>query len=382
MVGRRGNGEGSIYRRKDGRWVGQYLAYTPKGPKYRYLYGKTRQVVAEKLTRAMAQRDSGLAFEAGKLTVAEHMNKWITESARNRLRPKSYKDYSGLTRLHIIPALGHIKLKQLTPLHVQSFYGSKLESGLSKRTVEYIHTVLNSALKQAVRWELVPRNVTEAVDPPRPERKDRPTFNLDQARLFLEAARNDGWGALYVLAIQTGMRRGELFGLRWDDVNLSDGWLHVRQALAHDGKSFSLPKTAKGRRRIRLTPEAIEALKKHKIAQHQGRLKQGSLWRDHGLVFCSSVGTPMGPDNFIKRQYKPLLRRAELPYIRFHDLRHTFASLMMPNVQNPQIVQEMLGHSRISTTLDIYSHLSQDMQEEAVRRLGALFSLSEDLASP
>jgi integrase len=373
-MGRRGNGEGSIYRRKDGRWVGQYLVYTPEGPKYRYLYGKTRQVVAEKLTKAMAQRDSGLAFEAGKLTVAEYMNKWLVESARNRLRPKTYKDYSGLTRLHIVPALGHIKLKKLTPLHVQSFYGTKLESGLSKRTVEYIHTVLHSALKQAVRWELVPRNVTEAVDPPRPERKERPTFNLDQARLFLKAARDDGCEALYVLVIHTGMRRGEVFGLRWDDVNLDNGWLHVRQALAPDGKSFSLPKTAKGRRRIRLTPEAIEALKKHRIAQHQKRLQLGSEWRDHGLVFCSSVGTPMGPDNFIKRQYKPLLRRAELPYIRFHDLRHTFASLMMPNVQNPQIVQEMLGHSRISTTLDIYSHLSEDMQEEAVGRFASMFS--------
>ncbi len=193
-MGRRGNGEGSIYRRKDGHWVGQYLTYTPKGPKYRYLYGKTRQAVAEKLTKAMAQRDSGLAFETGKLTVAEYMNKWLTESARNRLRPKTYKDYSGLTRLHIVPALGHVKLKKLTPLHIQSFYGSKLESGLSKRTVEYIHTVLHSALRQAVRWELVPRNVTEAVDPPRPESKERPTFNLDQARLFLEAARDDGWG--------------------------------------------------------------------------------------------------------------------------------------------------------------------------------------------
>ena len=177
-----------------------------------------------------------------------------------------------------------------------------------------------------------------------------------------------------MLVIQTGMRRGEVFGLRWDAVDLDKGWLHVRQALAHDGKSFSLPKTAKSRRRIRLTPEAVEALKKHRIPQHQKRLQQGSVWRDHGLVFCSSVGTPMNPDNFIKRQHKPLLRRAELPYIRFHDLRHTFASLMMPNVKNPQIVQEMLGHSRISTTLDIYSHLSQDMQEEAVGSFAALFS--------
>src|SRR5918995_3811477 len=262
MSKRRGNGEGSIYKRSDGRWVGQYLVHTTKGPKYRYLYGRTRREVDEKLTRAKAERNGGLDFDAGTLTLAEYMDRWLRESARNRLRPKTYKDYAGLTRLHIVPALGHIKLKKLTPLHVQSFYGSKLESGLSKRTVEYIHAVLHSALKQAVRWELVPRNVTEAVDPPRPERKERPTFNLDQARIFLEAARDDGWGALYVLAIQTGMRRGELFGLRWDDVDLDNGWLHVRQALAHDGKSFSLPKTAKGRRRIRLTSEAVEALKK------------------------------------------------------------------------------------------------------------------------
>jgi integrase len=371
-VGRRGNGEGSIYRRKDGRWVGQYLVYTPDGPKYRYLYGKTRQMVAEKLTKAVAQRDGGLAFEAGKLTVAEYMDKWLAESARNRLRPKTFKDYSGLTRLHIVPALGHIKLKKLTPLHVQSFYRSKLESGLSKRTVEYIHTVLHSALKQAVRWELVPRNVTEAVDPPRPERKERPTLNLDQARIFLESAREDRWEALYVLVIQTGMRRGELFGLRWDDLDLDNGWLHVRQTLAPDGKSFNAPKTTKSRRRIRLTPAAVENLNRHKVAQNQERLRRGGSWRDHGLVFPSQVGTPMSPDNFVRRSYKPLLKRAGLPQLTFHDLRHTFASLMMPN-EHPKIVQEMLGHSRIGTTLDIYSHLSQDMQEEAVGRFAALF---------
>lgn len=374
MARRRGNGEGSIYKRTDGRWVGQYLVYTAKGPKYRYIYGKTRQAVAEKLAKAISERDGGLVFDSGKLTVAEYMDRWLRESARNRLRPKTYEDYVGLTRRHIAPALGHVKLKKLTPLHVQQFYGVKLESGLSKRTVEYLHAVLHSALKQAVRWELVPRNVTEAVDPPRPERKERPTFDLDQARLFLQAARDDGWEALYVLVVQTGMRRGELFGLRWDDVDLDSGWLQVRQALAHDGKSFSLPKTAKGRRRIRLTPETVEALTKHRIGQNRARLRQGSSWQDQGLVFCSSVGTPMNPDNFIKRQYKPLLRRAGLPYIRFHDLRHTFASLMMPNVKNPQIVQEMLGHSRISTTLDIYSHLSPDMQEDAVGRFATLFS--------
>jgi integrase len=151
-----------------------------------------------------------------------------------------------------------------------------------------LHAVLHSALKQAVRWKLVPRNVTEAADPPRPERKERPTLNLEVARLFLEAARDDGWEALYVLAIQTGMRRGELFGLRWDNVDLDSGWLHVKKALAHDGKSFSLPKTAKGRRRIRLTPDIVQSLTRHRISQNKVRLRQGSSWQDQGLVFCSS----------------------------------------------------------------------------------------------
>jgi len=141
-----------------------------------------------------------------------------------------------------------------------------LESGFSKRTVEYLHTVLHAALKQAVRWELVPRNVTESVDPSRPEKRERPTLALQQARLFLEVARQDRFEALYVLVNQTGMRRGELLGLRWDDVDLDQGLLHIRQALAPDGKSFSQPKTAKGRRRIRLTPEALDALRKHRIA--------------------------------------------------------------------------------------------------------------------
>ncbi len=175
-----------------------------------------------------------------------------------------------------------------------------------------------------------------------------------------------------MLVIRTGMRRGELFGLRWDDVNLQQGLLHDRQALVPNAKSFSLPKTSKGRRKIRLTSEAVEALKRHKVAQNEERLRQGTSWQDHGLVFPSQVGTPMNPDNFVKRSYKPLLERARLPQMPFHCLRHTFATLMMPN-GHPKVVQEMLGHSRVSTTLDIYSHASQDMQDEAVMRFESLF---------
>jgi integrase len=346
--------------------------HTAKGPKYRYLYGKTRREVDEKLTRAKADRNGGLVFDSGKLTLAEYMERWLRDSARNRLRPKTYKDYEGLTRVHIVPALGRIKLKNLTSLQVQQLYATKLESGLSKRTVEYIHTVLHSALKQAVRWELVPRNVTDSVDPPRPDKEERPTLDLEQARQFLQTARGDRFEALYVLVIQTGMRRGELFGLRWNDLDLEQGLLHVRQALAPDGKSFSLPKTSQGRRKIRLTSEAVQALNRHAVAQNEERSRQGSSWQEHGLVFPSQVGTPMNPDNFVKRSYRPLLEQAGLPQMPFHCLRHTFATLMMPS-GHPKVVQEMLGHSRVSTTLDIYSHASQDMQDEAVRRFESLF---------
>lgn len=220
----------------------------------------------------------------------------------------------------------------------------------------------------------MPRNVTESVNPPRPEKKERPTLTLEQVRLFLKASREDRFAALYVLVIQTGMRRGELLGLRWEDVNLEQGLLHVRQALSPDGKYVSQPKTAKGRRRIRLTPEAVDALKRHKVEQNEEILRRGSLWRDHGLVFCSSVGTPMNPDNFIKRSYKPLLKSVGLPQIPFHCLRHTFATLMMSDNAHPKVVQEMLGHSRIALTLDTYSHVLLDMQDESIRRFGSLFS--------
>ena len=146
-----------------------------------------------------------------------------------------------------------------------------------------------------------------------------------------------------MLVIQTGMRRGELLGLRWEDVDIEQGLLHVRQALAPDGKSFSQPKTAKGRRRIRLTPEAVDALKRHRIAQNEERLRRGSLWRDHGLVFCSTVGTPMNPDNLIKRSYKPLLECTGLPQIPFHYLRHTCASLLLAQNVPARVVWRSSG---------------------------------------
>jgi integrase len=378
MAKQRGNGEGSIYERKDkdGRRIGYrgaYVVQTADGLKRRYVSGKTRREAEEKLTKAKAERDGGLVLETGKLNLGEYLERWLTDSVKDSVRASTYESYAWLIRTYVLPALGSIKLKALTPAHVQAFYRAKLDAGLSPRTVQYTHAVLHRALKQALRWNLVPRNVTEAVDPPRLVKKEVQHLTLKQATEFLKIVSEDRFEALYVLAITTGLRRGELLGLKWVDVNLNREVLSVQRALSPKGKTFNRPKNAKGRS-IHLTPVAAEALKRHRVTQNEERSRVGGRWQEQGLIFPSQVGTPMNPSNFINRSFKPLLKRAELPSIRFHDLRHTFASLMLSNGEHPKIVQEILGHAQISLTLDTYSHAIPSMQSGAVGRLGELLS--------
>ena len=213
-MGKRGNGEGSIYRRKDGRWVGQYLVYTAEGAKYRYLYGKTRQEVSKKLTKAMADRDGGLTFDAGSVKLGEYLDRWLSDSVRDTVRQRTWERYEQIVRVHIKPSLGRLKLKALSPAHVRGLYREKLDSGLSPRTVQYVHVTLHKALKQAVMDGLIPRNARGAVKAPRPGRKEMRPLSPEEARRLLSAARGDDHEALYVLAISTGMRQGELLGLR------------------------------------------------------------------------------------------------------------------------------------------------------------------------
>src|ERR687890_1183021 len=219
---KRGNGEGSIYRRKDGRWVGQYTIYTTTGPKYRYLYGKTRAVVADKLTKAMADRNGGLIFDAGSLRVGEYLDRWLSDSVRGTVRTSTFERHEGIIRLHIKPSLGRVGLKKLTPAHVRGLYSEKLDSGLlAPATVRKIHSTLHKALSQAVSDGIVPRNAAH-VQAPRPTPEEIRPLSEDEARAFLDAVRQSGerFEALYVLAITTGLRRGELLGLRWDDADL------------------------------------------------------------------------------------------------------------------------------------------------------------------
>jgi integrase len=242
--------------------------------------------------------------------------------------------------------------------------------------VQRIHALLHKALKEAVNDGLIPRNVTDAVKAPRQQRKEMKTFTPEQAHAFLDAAKDDRLGALYIVAIHTGVRQDELFGLRWEDVDLEAGTLSVHRTLssAKGGPTFTTPKSDKARR-VRLTSQATAALRDHRKRQLEERMRLAGLWQDHGLVFCSTVGTPLSRHNIYNRSFKPLLERAGLPRaFRFQDLRHTFATLMASSGGHAKVVQEMLGHATTSITLDLYSHVLPDMQEDAVDRLGALLS--------
>jgi integrase len=317
-------------------------------------------------------------FDAGTVTLSEYLERWLNDSVKDTVRPRTWERYEQNSRIHIVPALGRMKLKALTPAHVRGLYRQKLEERLAPRTVNYIHVTLHKALKQAVADGLLPRNVTEAVNAPRPEKKEIRPLTPEQARAFLEAIREDRLEALYVLAITAGMRQGELLGLRWSDVDLEAGTLQVRRSLAStkDGVAvYNEPKTAKGRRNVKLSGLALEALKRHRAAQNAERLKLGSLWEDHGLVFSDPSGKPMRRWWLDRWSLAPLLERAGLPKaVTFHGLRHTCATLMLAGGVHTKVVQEMLGHADVSITLNVYSHVLPGMQDEAARRMDALLS--------
>jgi integrase len=363
---KRGNGEGSIYPVKDKRgrvtgYRGSYWVHTANGPKRRYLSGKKREDVADKLAKALSNRADGIVFEDENMTVGEYLKQWLTDSARGSIRRSTYESYRRQVERYVVPALGRVKLTKLTCMHVQGLYRQMQDRGLSARTVQYTHAVLHRALKQAVRWNLISRNVCEGVDVPQVRREEMRPLNAEQARRLLRSASGERLEAFYVLAVHTGMRPGELLGLRWEDVTLSDegGSLQLNRALS-DGE-LTTPKTKGSRRRIKLSAGSAKALKVHRKRQLEEMMQRSGLWQDYGLVFPSSVGTPLFHRNVV-RSFKALLKDADLPSsVRLYDLRHTCATLLLSRNIHPKYVQELLGHASISQTLDTYSHVIEGM---------------------
>ena len=376
-MARRGHGDGSIYKRSDGRWA---AGITLEGGKRKTFYGKTRKEVQEKLKVALYEQQKGMLVTGPQQKVEQFLVHWLENVHKQSIRGRTYERYEQIIRLHLVPALGYHQLQKLSAQHLQSFYTSKIEEGLSATTVISFHNVLHKALETAVRWKLIAQNVCDLVSPPRRKQFVIQPLSLEQAQQLLQAARGHRLEALFVLALATGMRRGELLGLKWQDINLQTGQLQVRRILTRvpsklSGKGFTEaePKTEKGRRSITLPPFVIEALKQHRIKQLEAKLKAGTAWQEHDYVFCTKIGTHLNPTRDVLDQLKGLLAQAGLPDIRFHDLRHSSATILLSMDVHPKIVQEILGHSQISMTMDTYSHVLPTMQKIAMNKLNDAF---------
>ena len=284
-------------------------------------------------------------------------------------------EYQQTIDAHLKPMLGMIQIRELTGQHVQVLIGKKVEEGLSPRTIRGIRAVLRSALSDAVKWRVVPFNAATAASLPRASRVDVRVFTPEEARKFLAEAESDRLGAIFSVALAVGLRLGEALGLRWIDVDLERSQLHVRQALQRiDGElRFVEPQSEQSRRTVALPDLVATILKRHRTRQLEERLKAGSRWKDQGLVFTTTIGTPLDERN-VRRAFCSILRRAELPTIRIHDLRHTCASLLLVQGVHPRIVMETLGHSQISLTMDTYSHVLPALQQEAARQIDSLLA--------
>ncbi|HEX4208645.1 MAG TPA: tyrosine-type recombinase/integrase [Ktedonobacteraceae bacterium] len=381
-MAKKANGEGSIYRRKvDGMYVG---SITLEDGKRKYFYSKKRQEVYDKMQKALQEKKQGTLVTAPQQSLAQYLTYWLENSVQDTLRPRSYERYEGIVRLHLIPVLGKVKLQSLTPQHVQLLKSQKVKEGLSAKTVGLIHVVLHRALDDAIKLGLVARNVCDVVSPPREEKKEIHPLTLEQIHRLLHTAKGHALETLVTLALATGMRRGELLGLKWQDIDFGKGILRVRRILSRvptlvrtDGDETYVetePKTKGSRRSIALTGFAIDALKKHRRHQEEARRVAGTSWEDHDYVFYTPTGRHLSPSSSVLDPFKILLKRAGLPDIRFHDLRHSAATLLLGEGVNPKVVQEILGHSKISMTMDIYSHVMPIMQSDAMDKLHHAFT--------
>jgi integrase len=346
MAGRRrGRGEGSIYRRKDGRYVGQYEV----NGKRRSFYGKTRKAVAAKLNKTIADRDAGLVFDAKGLTVANYLDRWL-DTVRDAVKHNTWTGHEINVRVHLSPVLGSTKLDKLSPLQIQSFYRSKLDESSSPASVLKVHGTLSKALKAAVRWRLLPLNPCANVTPPRPGKADVQALEVEEMRALLHAAEGTDLYALWVVLATTAIRIGEALALRHNDIDLEARTLRVSGTLGRNG--IGSPKTATSRRTIKLPKLTVEALRQ--------------LPRSGEHIFCTSKGTAINVCNLRNRVWKPLLVKVGLPSeTHIHALRHSAITLLLSKRVPVNVVSDIAGHGDPSVTLTIYGHVLKSMQDVA-----------------
>jgi integrase len=372
-----------ITKRKDGRYMARYTIHTPDGPRRKTIYGRKYKEVEKKLNEARGNTSRGLIFDANSLKVGEWLDSWLSDCLKplvdaGKMTHSTYLRYKGIANNHLKSTLGCCKLKDLTRAEVRRLYNEKGRS-LSARSVDYIHVTLQKALSQAVRDDLIPRNVASG-ERPRSSREhsceEARALSPAQVKALVTAAREQRNESLYVVAVHTGLRQGELLGLRWTDVDLDAGKLSVRRSLkiTENGLELGPPKNKASRRSVPLNKTAVATLRAHRARQSEERLRSPE-WRDIGLVFPNRVGKPINPSNLYHREYKPLLKQAGLEDegFTFHSLRHTFASALCNKREYPKVIQSLLGHSSITQTMDTYSHLMDGIGDDAVDGLDQAF---------
>ena len=365
---KRGQSEGSIYRRKDGRWAAAInLGYQDGKLTRKTYYGATREEVKDKLVAALSDQQKGLPILTERQTLAQFLDKWLSEVARPSVRPKTYRFYRDIIRLHIEPALGKKRIEKLTPADVQHLVNDKLKSGLSPQTVRHIIATLRVALSIAVKWQLVYRNVATLVSLPRSHKQEMKIFTPEEAKTFLDYVKGHRLEALFIMALTLGLRRSELLGLRWSDIDLDNATLRVNYGLQRfEGKLHLMePKTEKSRRVLPLPSFLVSALRAHRTSQLEERLALGPNWQETGFVFISTIGTPIEPRN-LNRTFDAILKKTKLPKIRFHDLRHSCATILLAQGVPQRTLMEILGHSQISLTMNTYSHVLPEMTRDAI----------------
>jgi integrase len=374
---KRGNGEGLIRERKDGRWEARVTTgYDSEGKQTtRSVYGRTQKEVIEKLDEIRRTVSNG-TYTAAKLTVRTYLDRWLEEKQRT-LQVTSYDQYRRCVEDYIGPRVGSIRLDKLTPLRVQKLIGDIADGSKGKGVAmaNKCRVVLYSAYKQAIRWQLVSLNPVEAVDPLPATKREMQLWTPAQASRFLDTTRPHRLYALFYLAMSAGMRRGELLGLRWSDIE--GNIITVRQTYVkvRRGATFKGAKTPKGYRRIPVTPDVLGTLELHRRAQEAEAAFMGAAWATTDLVFTTETGEPIHPDT-IKGLRDRLMRAAQVPKVRLHDLRHLHASIAISHGVDPKLLADRLGHARASFTLDTYTHLFEEQRERAAVSLTAFLAPS------
>jgi integrase len=367
--------EGTVVKRGNRYSVVLDLGRGPDGKRIRKWHSgyPTKKAAQAAKVELLAALGRGSYVEPSKRTVGAFLRQDWLPSVRAQVRPSTWAEHHSKVEVHLVPAIGGVLLQRLTPGHLNALYADLLERGLSAQTVAHVHATARRALADAVRWGLIPRNVALQASPPRPARPELRTWDASELRAFLEHVAGDRLYALWLLAASTGMRRGEVLGLQWVDVDLAAARVAVRRALVTVGHQVvvSEPKTARGRRSVALDPATVAALKGWRKGQAAERLAWGPAWTDSGLVFTREDGRPLHPRE-VTRAFTRHVLAAELPIVRLHDLRHTHATLALAAGVHPKVVQERLGHANIAITLDTYSHAVPALEEEAARTVARL----------